>query len=99
MIVDVDGNESFVVEHAIGLAWRGELWVPDIGLVDVDILEELQRGVSKAYSDVEKTTHIFEWVIRWLPMFRHGIRVLLHSSVPGDCSTIVTGEVILMEMR
>jgi len=93
------GNDTIVVGHAVRLVWRRELGGPNIGFVNFDILEELQGGVSKVVSDGKGTTNAFKWVSRWLPVFGHGVGILLHSSVTGDCFTVVAGEVVLMEMR
>ena len=98
-IVGALGNQSFAIEHAGRLIWRWVFGGPNIRFVDLDVLEELQRGVSKVVRDSRETTHAFVWVSGWLPVFRHGIGVLFHPLSPRDYSTIVAGEVILMEMR
>jgi len=56
-------------------------------------------GPNIRFVDLDVLEEVFVWVSGWLPVFRHGIGVLFHPPVPRDCSTIVAGEVILMEMR
>jgi len=89
---------SIVVEHAVGLVWRRELWGANIRFVNFDVLEELQKSVREAVGDDEETTNGFKRVSSWLSMSRQGVGVVYHSSVPWDYPTIVTGEVVLVEM-
>ena len=84
--------------HAVGLVWRWGLRGANIRFVNFDVLEELQKGVRKVVSDGERTTNVFIWVSSWLSVSRQGVGIICHSSIPWDRSTIVTGEVVLMEM-
>lgn len=98
-IMGAVGNDSIVVGHTVKLVWRRGLWGSNISFINFDVLEELQQGVRRAVSDENETTYVFEWVSRWLSVSGQGVGVFLHSSVPRDGSTIVTREVVLMEMR
>ena len=66
----VDAVGSIIVEHAVGLVWRRELWGANIRFVNFDVLEELQKSVRKVVSDDEGTTNVFVWVSSWLSMSR-----------------------------
>jgi hypothetical protein len=93
--VGTTGSGSIVVEQLIR---RRELWGSEVRFVNFNVLEELQQGVRRVFSDDKGITNVFKWVSGWLPVLGQGFGVLLHSSVPGNCPTIVTGEVVLVEM-
>jgi len=101
-IINGASGEKFLIQRGMINKWHIENYYRIVGAVG-HAARLIWRwefgGPNIRFVDLDVLEEVFVWVSGWLPMSRHGIGVLLHPPVPSDCSTIVAGEVILMEMR